>query len=348
MTTSPASILVVMPTWVGDAALATPLIEALHERHPDVPKDFVIKPYLRGLLNDAPWLGRVYETSSGAGFWSLRAALARKRYDWGILLPNSLRPAILLRLAGVRRRIGYARNGRGPLLTDRLVFPDTRGRTVPFRMVDFYGAIGTALGLPDGRGLKLYVRDEIRAAAGRLLRDNGVTGSGPVIGLNPGAKYGSSKLWPVEAFAQTGDALATKHAAQIVVMAGPGEDPLAAEIAGRMSAHAVVIPSAGVDIEMLKGVVNRLDLLVTHDTGPRHIAAAFGIPTVALFGPTHTLWGNSGFDKSVDLSIEVDCGPCMQRTCPLQHHKCMTGLEPAAAIAAAESLLQRYPPSRRS
>ena len=343
MTKAPASVLVVMPTWVGDAALATPLIEALHEQYPDARKDFVIKPYLRGLLDDAPWLGGVFEMTRGPAFWSLRAKLARRRYDWGILLPNSLRPAILLFMAGVARRIGYARNGRSPLLTDRLRFPDTSGQTVPFRMVDFYGAIGTRLGLelPEGAGLRLYVRDEIRERASRLLRDNGVTGSAPIVGLNPGAKYGSSKLWPVESFAQTGDALAAKLEAQIVVMAGPGEDELAAEIVARMTAHAVAIASASVDLEMLKGVLSRLDLLVTNDTGPRHIAAALGVPTVALFGPTHTLWGDSGFEKAVDLSIEVDCGPCMQRTCPLGHHKCMKDLEPAAAITAAVRLLER-------
>jgi len=343
LTKAPASVLVVMPTWVGDAALATPLIEALHEQYPDARKDFLIKPYLRGLLDDAPWLGDVFETARGRAFWSLRARLARRRYDWGILLPNSMRPALLLFMAGVRRRVGYARNGRSPLLTDRLGFPDTKGRTVPFRMVDFYGAIGTRLGLtpPDRTGLRLYVRDEIRERAGRLLRDSGVTGSAPVVGLNPGAKYGSSKLWPVESFARTGDALAGKLQAQIVVMAGPGEDELAAEIVARMNARAVAIPSAKVDLEMLKGVLSRLDLLVTNDTGPRHIAAALGIPTVALFGPTHALWGDSGFEQSVDLSIEVDCGPCMQRTCPLHHHKCMNLLEPAAAIAAAERLLRR-------
>ncbi len=329
-----------MPTWVGDAALATPLIEALHERYPDARKDFVIKPYLHGLLDDAPWLGNVFEMARGKAFWSLRKELSRGRYDWGILLPNSMRPALLLFLAGVKRRIGYARNGRSPLLTDRLRFPDTKGRTVPFRMVDFYGALGTAVGLPDRTGLKLYVRDEIREHAGRLLRDNGVTGSAPVVGLNPGAKYGSSKLWPVEAFAETGDALATRLNAQIIVMAGPGEDELAAEIVGRMTAHAVAIPSASVNLEMLKGVVSRLTLMVTNDTGPRHIAAAFGVPTVGLFGPTRTLWGDSGFKKAVDLSIEVDCGPCMQRTCPLHHHKCMNDLKPAAAVAAAESLLR--------
>ncbi len=345
MTKAPASVLVVMPTWVGDAALATPLIEALHEQYPDARKDFLIKPYLRGLLDDAPWLGDVFEMARGRAFWSLRAKLARARYDWGILLPNSLRPAILLFMAGVARRIGYARNGRSPLLTDRLRFPDTKGRTVPFRMVDFYGAIGTKLGLgtglPDRTGLRLYVRDEIRERAGRLLHDAGVTGSAPIVGLNPGAKYGSSKLWPVESFAQTGDALAKKLEAQIVVMAGPGEDELAADIVARMSAHAVAIASTSVDLEMLKGVVSRLDLLITNDTGPRHIAAALGVPTVALFGPTHTLWGNSGFEKAVDLSIEVDCGPCMQRTCPLGHHKCMNDLEPAVAIAAAARLLAR-------
>ncbi len=341
MTDAPASVLVVMPTWVGDAVLATPLIEALHEQYPDARKDFVIKPYLRGLLDDAPWLDNVYEMARGRRFWSLRTELARRKYDWGILLPNSLRPAILLYMAGVKKRIGYARNGRSPLLTDRLGFPDTKGRTVPFRMVDFYGAIGTRLGLPDHTGLKLYVRDEICERAGRLLHDSGVTGSGPIVGINPGAKYGSSKLWPVEFFARTGDAIAVKLDAQIVVMAGPGEDELAAEIVGRMSASAVAIPSAAVDLEMLKGVVSQLDLLVTNDTGPRHIAAALDVPTVALFGPTHTLWGNSGYKKSIDLSIEVDCGPCMQRTCPLHHHKCMNDLEPAAAITAAVKLLER-------
>ncbi len=332
-----------MPTWVGDAVLATPLIEALHERYPDARKDFVIKPYLRGLLDDAPWLGDVFEMARGRAFWSLRTRLARERYDWGILLPNSLRPALLLFMAGVTRRIGYARNGRSPLLTDRLRFPETKGRTVPFRMVDFYGEIGTTLGLgsPGRTALRLYVRDEIRERAGRLLHDSGVTGSGPIVGLNPGAKYGSSKLWPVESFARTGDALATKLQAQIIVMAGPGEDGLAADIVARMNAHAVAIASKSVDLEMLKGVLSKLDLLVTNDTGPRHIAAALGVPTVALFGPTHTLWGNSGFENAIDLSIEVDCGPCMQRTCPLGHHKCMTGLEPAAAITAATSLLRR-------
>lgn len=332
-----------MPTWVGDAALATPLIEALHEQYPEARKDFVIKPYLRGLLDDAPWLGNVFEMARGAAFWSLRARLARGRYDWGILLPNSLRPALLLFMAGVRRRVGYARNGRSPLLTDRIRFPATRGRTVPFRMVDFYGAIGAKLGLPHHAGLKLYVRDGIREHAAQLLREHGITASAPVIGLNPGAKYGSSKLWPVESFAETGDALAAKRHAQIVVMAGPGEDELAAEIVGRMRGDAVALPSAGVDLEMLKGVVAGLDLLVTNDTGPRHIAAALGVPTVALFGPTHTLWGDSGFEKSADLSIEVDCGPCMERTCPLGHHKCMTGLRPSVAVDAAESLLERYP-----
>ncbi len=336
-----------MPTWVGDAVLATPLIEAIHDRHPHAVKDFLIKPSLRGLLDDAPWLGRVHEWSDAGGFWPLRAELASARYDWAILLPNSLRPALLTWLARARRRVGYARNGRSPLLTDRLPFPDTRGRTVPFRMVEFYGAIGATLGVEGcHRPLKLHVGEQVAARAARLFETHGVTGDTPLIGVNPGAKYGSSKLWPARHFAEAADALIERTGGRIVVLAGPGEDELAGDIRCRMTGDAVVLPSSDVDLGVLKGVLRRLDLLISNDTGPRHMAAAVGVPTVTIFGPTHTVWGDSGFEPCVDLALEVDCGPCMQRTCPQGHHKCMVELTPSVVVDAAQTLLERFPPSR--
>ncbi len=346
---TPSRILFVMPTWVGDAALATPLIEAIHERHPQARKDFLLKPYLRGLLDDAPWLGKVHEWPRKrglAGFRSLRGELARDGYDWAILLPNSFRPALLAWASGARRRVGYARNGRSPLLTDRLAFPDRKRR--PFRMVDFYGAIGTALGV-DGwdRPLRLYVGEEVAARADRLFDTYGLTGVAPLIGVNPGAKYGSSKLWPAQHFAETADAMLERAGGRIVVLAGPGEDELANDIRQRMDGEAVVLPSSEVDLCLLKGVLRKLDLLISNDTGPRHMAAAVGVPTVSIFGPTHTVWGDTGYERSVNLAIKVDCGPCMQRTCPQGHHKCMVELKPSAVINAARALLERYPPTPR-
>ena len=330
-------VLVVMPTWVGDAVMATPLLEALGRSvAPGGRVDLLIKRPLRGLMDGAPWLGQVIEWNKSDGMWSLAQRLRSERYDMGVLTPNSFRPALLLWLAGVGRRTGYARNARGLLLSRRLPFPKQR----PFRMVDFYGALGGRLGLSDTRGpMRLYVEPAARAKADALFARSGIDHDARVVALNPGAKYGSSKLWPASHFAQVGDALAKQAGTRVVVLAGPGEDALARDIISQMRHPATTFPSEQVDLATLKAVVSRLDLMVSNDTGPRHIAAALGVATVTIFGPTHRAWGDSGFARSAELSLDVECGPCMQRTCPLGHHKCMRDLQPADVIAAAERLL---------
>jgi len=333
-------ILIVLPRWVGDAVMATPLIEALHRAWPAATIDLLLKRYLTGLLAGAPWLGREIIVDDGASFWSLRRALAKPRYDLGVLLPNSFRPALLLAAARVKRRIGYRRNGRAFLLTDGLPFPRQR----PFRMIDFYGAIGDRLGVLGARGpLILHASTDQRVAAADLLTSHGLDLARPIVGLNPGAKYGSSKLWPAAHFAVAADALADRTAAQIALLAGPGEDGLAADIASHMTAPAIALPSGEVDLVMLKAVLTHLALLISNDTGPRHMAAALGVPTVTIYGPTHAKWGENEHSAGIDVSIPVDCGPCMQRTCPLGHHRCMTYLSPAMVVDAALKVLATSP-----
>lgn len=335
---APEKILFVMPRWVGDAVMATPLLEAVHRTWPESVKHLLLKRYLSGLLGDAPWNDGEVVIESDSSFWSLRRRLARERYDLGILLPNSLRPALLLWAARVRRRVGYRRNGRAPLLTDGLPFPKER----PFRMVDFYGRLGEPLGLDDARGaLRLYVSGADRQAAAGLLRRHGLDPDTRLVGLNPGAKYGSSKLWPTEHFATAADTVIDRTGSSIVVLAGPGEDALAADIAARMSGPTTVLPSEDVDLVMLKAVLSHLHLLISNDTGPRHMAAAVGVPAVTVFGPTHAKWGENENSAGIDVSIAVDCGPCMQRTCPEGHHRCMTDLAPDRVAEAAVQLLVR-------
>jgi heptosyltransferase-2 len=334
--TPPSRILVVMPRWVGDAVMATPLIEALHEAWPDAACDLLLKRYLTGLFEDAPWARREIIVDGDASFGGLRRTLARERYDLGVLLPNSFRPALLLWAAGVRMRVGYRRNGRRPLLSRSLPFPSTR----PFRMIDFYGRIGERVGVSGtDRPMKLHVGGVRRRAGRALLESHGVGFDRPVVGLNPGAKYGSSKLWPTTHFAAVADAIAAERNAQVVVLAGPGEDDLAREIADRAAAPLVCPPSDEVDLVMLKAVLAHLDLLVSNDTGPRHMAAALGVPTVTVYGPTHAEWGANAHSKGEDISIPVDCGPCMERTCPLGHHRCMTDLAPARVVEATLRVL---------
>lgn len=326
-----------MPRWVGDAVMATPLIEALHEAWPAATIDLLLKRYLSGLFNDAPWANREIIINDGKSFWQLRSLLARERYDLGVLLPNSLRPALLLAAARVRRRVGYRRNGRGPLLSPGLPFPRER----PFRMVDFYGALGERLHVGNtNRPLKLHASPETRQAAADLLKRHGLDCEAPLLGLNPGAKYGSSKLWPAAHFAAAADGIAARHPVQMVILAGPGEDELAAEIASRARTKLVVLPSAEVNLSMLKNVLTHLNMLITNDTGPRHMAVALGVPVVTVYGPTHAAWGQTDFSHGEDLFIEVDCGPCMERKCPLGHHRCMTDLEPSRVVDAAVRQLE--------
>lgn len=330
-----------MPTWVGDATLATPLLAAIRARHPDAVIDLLLKPHLVGLLRQAPYVSALLVLTKDRSPARLARRIAAGGYDWGLLLSNSFRPALLMWLGRVRRRVGYARNARGPLLTDRLSVPRPRG--APYRMVDYYGALGAPLGLTClPTCLTLNVTPEQQHEAAALFDAFDLDGAGPVVGLNPGASFGDAKRWPAAHFAAAADALVRAEDARIVVLAGPGEDELARSIVAQMTAHAVALPSTRVGLDTLKGVIQRLDLLISNDTGPRHFAAALDVPVITLFGPTHRTWGDCGYPKMAELTLDLECGPCMARVCPLKHHKCMTDLQPATVVAAAVDLLRRY------
>ena len=172
-----------------------------------------------------------------------------------------------------------------------------------------------------------------------------------VVGLNPGGAFGSSKHWPAAHFAEAARRLvAASPGLGVVVLCGPAERDQAAEIA-RLAASVDVVSlgdgaltHVGVPLSLglTKAVVRRLGLLLTTDSGPRHFAAAFGVPVVTLFGPTHIGWTETHFAKALHVQKPVPCGPCQQRTCPLGHHRCMTELTPQDAVGPALDLLRRF------
>ena len=129
----------------------------------------------------------------------------------------------------------------------------------------------------------------------------------------------------------------------VVVLCGPAEREQAAEIA-RLAADANVASLGDVPLSLglTKAVVRRLSLLLTTDSGPRHFAAAFGVPVVTLFGPTHVGWTETHFEKALHVQKPVPCGPCQQRVCPLGHHRCMTDLTPQDAVGPSLELLRRF------
>lgn len=346
------NIAVFLPNWVGDAVMATPALRALRQHFAEARLVGVLKPYVAGVLEGAPWLDAQVHLS-GQGPWSQRwpaaaVQLRRERVDLAVLFPNTFRSALVARLGRCRRRVGFVRHGRGLLLTDRLR-PRRAGdgRLVPSPLVDDYNRLVEHIGVPTpSRRLELFTTPGDEAAADAVWEAARLGDYGEVICLNSGAAFGAAKHWPADSFAALARDLADRRGCGVLVLCGPRERELARHIqrlAGRPAVH--TLAEQPLSLGLTKACVRRSDLLVTTDSGPRHFAAAFDRPVVTLFGPTHIAWTETYHPKAVHLQKQVECGPCQLRVCPLDH-RCMTLLGPAEVYAAAEDLLTRFPRDR--
>jgi heptosyltransferase-2 len=223
-----------------------------------------------------------------------------------------------------------------------------RGKFIPTPIVKYYLGVAQYLGSPH-RDLKLelFVTDAEKRDAEQVLARCGLDpqldrpaarGAGPLIVLNPGAQYGAAKCWLPDCFAQLADRFVEETGATVLISAAPKERPIVDAI-GRYMRHAPVdLARAQCTLGSLKEIVRRCDLMVTNDTGPRHIAAAFDVPVVTVFGPTHPEWTEIYFAKERKVSVPVFCGPCQKKACPLDH-RCMTRVTPGMVFEQSVGLL---------
>jgi len=337
----PLRLLVVMPSWVGDAVMATPALRLVRDALRGSLIGALVRPGIEQVLAGSGLVDLVHvERARGIMGPKLVANKVRPmRYDTALLLTNSFSTALITRLAYIPRRIGYDRDGRGMLLTQRI--PPRRregGRGfAPVPQVEYYlEAARAMLGIEESGGtarLELGTTEEEERSADEILRKAGVTGERPIAILNPGGNN-PAKRWPADRFAAVGAHLTQKYGMDVLINGSPGEAELVGEIAGRVKklvgegeeigtngdgggstcgdevgsagrggrggrggehgpgARATVaeLPGLGVTLGSLKALVRRCAVMVTNDTGPRHIAAALNVPTVALFGPTDPRW----------------------------------------------------------
>jgi len=285
---------VFIPSWVGDAVMAMPTLRALRELLPDASITCVCRSYVRPIVDAAPWHDGLIVTrrpgQPGRDGLTLAARLRRRRFDAAVLLTNSFRSAAVARLAGIPRRIGYDRDGRAALLTDRLLPLNRRGEFVPTPAVDYYLGLAKYLGAdqPD-RQATLFTRPADDAWADRLLA--AIAPNRPRVVLCPGAATkGEAKLWPTDRFAALADRLARDHGATILLSGAPKERDLLDEVAAESESPLVNLLNHPVNLRRFKSICRRCDLMVANDTGSRHIGVAMATPTVALFGPTDPEW----------------------------------------------------------
>ena len=345
----------VQPSWVGDAVMATPTLRALRELYPAAHTSYLLRRYVKPIYEGMPWADRLitYRTGktrakAGKGPFDLSARLRSGKFDLAILLPNSFKSALICKMAGIDRVVGYERDGRGFLLTDKLLPVKDRGKFIPSPIVKYYLGLAHYLGSHhrDLR-LQLFVTESERREAQEVFSRAGLDpnlerpaakGASPLIVLNPGAAFGAAKCWLPEYFAQLGDRFIEELGATVMLSAAPKERGIVEAVQSHMKHAAVDLARAGMTLGALKEIVRRSDLMVTNDTGPRHIAAAFDVPVVTVFGPTHPQWTEIYYAKERQVAVKVFCGPCQKKTCPLDH-RCMTRVTPGMVFDASAELL---------
>ena len=325
-------ILVRGPNWLGDAVMCEPALRGLQRLFPDAQIALLVKPAVADLFAGHPVLTRVLIYDSNGkhaglpGKWLLAGQLRQQGFDLSILFQNAFEAAFLTCLAGVRRRYGYATDGRSLLLSDPVAPPDRRAFV---HQVQYYWDLLKPLGLTgDPPAPELVVFPEEEQAMARRFSEGGLDASDVVIGINPGSTYGGAKRWLPERLAEATERLcrtlceAREQQVSVVILGAKGEERLGREIAARLSPRSLVL-SGATTIRELMAAVKRCAILLTNDTGPMHIASAFKVPVVAIFGPTDWRTTSPFGDAHAIVRQPVDCAPCLLRECPIDH-RCMT------------------------
>jgi heptosyltransferase-2 len=324
--------------------MATPVFDCLRQNYPEAYMIGIIRGYVKGVIEDNPWFNQLIESNdkTAAGLIHLVRKIRKLSPDTAIVFPNTFRSALIAWLGGAKSRYGYKRGGRSLLLSDGpKPRRDAKG-IAPVPMVEYYAEICRYLNLPSPERTKprLFLSDGLQQAADRLLNRHGIRSSDMLIGMNPGAKFGSSKCWPPEYFARLAELLVQKWDCKLILFVAPGEEEIAKSIEKSSRVPIVNTGPDGVDLALLKPLIKRCQLLITNDTGPRHYAVAFDLPLVVIMGPTDPRYTNANLENTIILRQELECAPCHQKTCP-QDHECLTSISPDMVLRASEKVLLR-------
>ncbi|MFC1633692.1 lipopolysaccharide heptosyltransferase II [Planctomycetota bacterium] len=337
-----ANILVWLPSPMGDAILCTPALRAIRERYASCKIWFLAGPVVREVLSPGRFNDEWLELKDRNPL-ALAGKLRKYKFTAAILFKNSLASAVAIFLARIPSRIGYAREGRGFLLTDKLYPPRLpNGKFKPRSMVDYYLDLASRLGAdPSNRSLELAVDPaEDQALKSKLPELTGA--KSPIVILVPGGAFGPSKCWPNERFAQTADWLINNYNATIVISVAPEatERRIAKEIF-ELSGHKLIsLADNPLTLGQLKSLFSIADLVITNDTGPRHIAITTGRKVVTLFGPNDPAWTDTEYENEIQIVGNVPCAPCTSPTCNQSQHLCMQAITVKMVCGAVKELLE--------
>jgi heptosyltransferase-2 len=322
--------------WIGDAVMSLPAIRAIRDIFPHAHLSVLAKPWVGDLYAREPAIDRVIPYTGSRSEVARR--LRAERFDAAILLQNAFDAALVTWMARIPVRIGYRRDGRGPLLTHPIPVPEPGEipRHERFYYLEMLRRAGLMERFPTCDAIRLEGVEEARSAGRKRLAEFGVHGS--VVGISPGAAYGSAKRWPSERFAEV-----AREFAPVLLFGSTAEAELCESIARSVPGARNL--AGKTTLREFIDLAAACRLFLTNDSGAMHIASALGVPTVTVFGATdETTTGPTGPLARI-VREHVECAPCLLRECPIDH-RCMNRVTPERVAVAARELLETCGPAQ--
>jgi heptosyltransferase II len=332
--------------WVGDAVMTVPALRALRRLLPRARITLATRQWAEGIFADADFIDDLLLLDEGGGIRSFlrqTSAWRARRFDLALLFPNAFEPALVAAAARVPVRLGYATQGRARLLTHPLAPPDWRStRHEVFYYLFLVAALEHALAGTQAVSTRepqftLSVSPARQQPARELLRARGVSFTRPLVALCPGSTNSRAKRWPVESYAALADRLIAETGAEVLLIGARAELDVSEQVRTLMQ-HKPIVLTGATSLAETVAILSLVDLLVTNDTGPAHVAAALLRPTLVIFGPTNPLTTRPFAPVAEIIREPPDCAPCMLRDCPIDH-RCMTAITPTQVFERAGALL---------
>ena len=343
----PEKILVRATNWVGDGVMSLPALEALRERFPSAEIVLVVKPWVADLYRHHPAVSRliVYDPAEEhrgpGGFAKLVEKIRSERFDMAVLFQNAFHAAWMAWRSRIPVRIGYGLEGRGVLLTDSVPVPPPAlyGHQSNYYLQLLFRA-GLVERVAPVERIHLEVENSEKAWAAAQLKSLGLGGPRFLVGLTPGAAFGPAKRWLLDRYANLADRLIGALNADVLIFGSPAEKPLAEEIAHGMN-HTPAIMTGETTLRQLMALLVQCRLVITNDSGPMHLAAALGLPLVAIFGSTDETATGPVSPLARIVKHAVACSPCGLRECPIDF-RCMNGVTVDQVHRTALGLIKEY------
>ena len=337
---TPRTILVRATNWVGDAVMSLPALRALRQRFPDARISILAKPWVADLYRREGFCDELIPLTALTFLERCKAARALRpqKFDAAILLQNAFEAAAIAYLAGIPERIGYARDSRGFLLTQAIAVP--KPGEIPRHESFYYLELLRRAGILD----KMPANDQIRLEGAPQARASGFDrfrklGMGDiVIGVSPGAAYGTAKRWLPERFAESANRVAGELGASVAIFGSKSERDLCESVASSIIGPVKNLAGETTLAEFIE-LAAACRAYLTNDSGAMHIASALGVPTVAIFGATDDQTTGPTGSLAKVVREPVECSPCLKRECPIDH-RCMTRVTSARVAQTALDLLK--------